>query len=446
MKKNMKEFKLLIIFLVGFSLCNTSFAQETQPVLTLEEAIRTALEKNHDIKISEKSTDILVNNAVKSNAGYLPTVAISGVYNYQNENTYSEFNSTEIPPIDVNNAETQTFNAGINLNYSIYSGGSRKYRFEKLQNQLLVGELQERQKIETTISLVVFQYLNLINFNKSYEINKEAIMLSTDRYNRVKDSYSYGSISKLELLNAEVDLSNDSSTLVQAELDYFKAKNELNVLMGLSPEIDFRIDSTINLQKDLELQTFIDKALTNNSQYLAQKALAEGALSDLRVNNAQKLPNLSLSGGYNYARTEFGASFIRLSENLGWTAGLTLSYNVFDGNRVRRNEQNALLQIESQEIGVDKVEKNIQKEIYNAFQDYESGMSLIKLRKSNLKLAETNFDRSREAFSSGQINGIQLREAQLNLLNAKYTLTLQTLVTKRAEVNLYLLSGALVEY
>lgn len=438
----MRAFKIFLAFLFFHSWV---YSQESGEILSMEDAVNTALENNYDIKISKNNKEILNNNAVKSNADYLPTISLSGSFNYQNQNTYNEFASEQVPPIDRRGAETQSINAGINLNYTIYSGGSRKYRYEKLQNEASIGDLQQRQRIEATISSVLFQYLNLINFYKSYAINQESVLLSNDRYLRVKEGYNYGNISKLELLNAQVDLSNDSSNLVQSRIEFYKGRNELNQIMGIEPGIEYNIDTAIQIDMGLDLQAFLNSTIEKNSQYLAQKRSQESIVKDLKINNAQKLPNLSLSGGYNFARQDIEAGFLRQSENLGWNAGLTLSYNVFDGNRVNRNEQNARIQIESQEISTNKIENSIKKDIYNAYEDYQAGKSLIGLRRSNLDLAKVNYQRSLEAFSSGQITGLELREAQLNLLNARYSLTLQKLQTKTAEVNLFLLSGSLIE-
>lgn len=438
----MKVYNLILAFLIVPFVC---FSQESIGSLSMEEAINLALENNYDIKISENNKEILDNNAVKANANYLPSISFSGSYNYQNQSVYSEFASDQVAPIDRAGAGTQSINAGLNLNYTIYSGGSRKYTFERLKNESLLGELQQRQSMEATIASVLLQYLNLINFYKSYLINQESVLLSNDRYIRVKESYNYGNISKLEMLNAQVDLSNDSSNLVQSRLDFIKGKSELNQIMGIDPGTDYSIDTTIQIDMNLDMEAFINKALDKNSLYLAQKVSTQSNMQDLKINNAQKLPNLSLSGGYSFSRQDIEAGFITQTENLGWNAGLTLSYNIFNGNRVNRNEQNAKILIENQEINTARIENQVKKDIYNAYEDYEAGKSLIGLRKSNLELAEANYERSVEAFSGGQITGIELREAQLNLLNAKYSLSLQKLQTKIAEVNLYRLSGSLIE-
>ncbi len=154
----MKVYKLIPAFIIVPFLC---FSQESIGSLSMEDAIDLALENNYDIKISENNKSILENNAVRANANYLPSISLSGSYNYQNQSVYTEFASDQVAPIDRTGAGTQSLNAGLNLNYTIYSGGSRKYTFERLKNESLLGEIQQRQNIEATLSSVLLQYLNL---------------------------------------------------------------------------------------------------------------------------------------------------------------------------------------------------------------------------------------------------------------------------------------------
>jgi outer membrane protein TolC len=438
----MKAYNILLLSII--TIIRPLFAQEAAEILRMEDAVAIALENNYDIKIAENNKEISTNNAVRANAGFTPTVTANASYNYSNLNTFTEF-ATANPPIDVNNAGTQNINAGVNLNYTIFNGGANKYNFLKLESQRNISEIQSDLSMENTVNSVILQYLNLVNFKNSYLVNLESVRLSNDRYERAKINYSYGNIGKLELLNAEVDLSNDSSTLVQSRIQFEKSIKDLNFLMGSSPDLEYDIDTSIQVGNDLDINSLMEQALAQNTQFLLQKSQVENTEYDLNIARSQKLPNLSLNGGYSYARSDFDASFIRQSENLGWNAGISLSYNIFDGNRVKRAEQNSKVQIESQAINVEKAENNLRKDMLKAHKDYESSKELMDLRNNSLQLAQANYSRSMDAFNTGQIAGLELREAQLNLLNAKYSLQLQKLQTKIAEVNIYYLAGALLD-
>ncbi|HAA16419.1 MAG TPA: hypothetical protein DCE41_33825, partial [Cytophagales bacterium] len=74
-----------------------------------------------------------------------------------------------------------------------------------------------------------------------------------------------------------------------------------------------------------------------------------------------------------------------------------------------------------------------------------TNLELMALSERNVALAQANYERSEVGFGTGQVTGLQLREAQNNLARAKYQLTSQRIQTKQAELSLYFYAGSLVE-
>ncbi len=439
----MKIYSLFLVFLVAIS--RIGMSQEIGDELTLDEAIEIALEYNFDIRIAKNNSEISANNATRGNAGFAPDVSLAGNYNYTLSDSRSEFASPQQEPIDVSGAESVTWGGGINLSYNIYSGNQRVATYRKLQNAYLQGNLRERQTIETVISNVINLYLNAASQLQAYDITRESIDISLDRYNRAQERYNYGTISKLQLLNAEVDLSTDSTSLVQSKLSYEKSITNLNNALGISPDADYAVVDNFQYASDLVISNMIDQAMSNNADYLLAKASLDATQYDLEISRSSLFPRLDLGGGYSYSRTTNDASFLTLTESLGLNAGLTLSYTLFNGGNRNRQIQNAKIAMESQQTTLEKSENTIKTNILNSYEDYLTNLKLIDLTDRNLKLAEANYERSQEAFATGQITGIELREAQINLANAKYNLSLQKIQTKMAEVNLYRFTGKLVE-
>lgn len=419
-------------------------AQDVPELLKLEDAILLALENNYDIKISENQLEINENNFVRGNAGYLPTIGAQASYSYSNQNTRLEFADPNQRPIEVDGAESQNINAGLSLDYTLWNGRGRKFQFEKLGHQRNLSELETKNLAEITCLNIINSYLNISALQSEMKVKQKAIEISAQRYERASENFKYGNINKLELLNAQVDLSNDSSAYLESKLNYGKGINGLNVLLGIDPSLAYEVDSSFAYDEIPEINTLKDQLLQNNSQILAQKYRSYSAESDVNIIGAEKSPSLSFNAGLNYQNAITEGSFLTNNTSIGPNAGLSLRYNIFDGNRVNRNQQNARILKENQAIGEDKLEADLISQLLQAYQDLETGQSLLKLKESNLELANTNFARSKEAYAKGLITGIELREAQLNLLNAEFGLKLQEIQNKQAETNLLFLSGNLI--
>lgn len=435
----MKHCSLIILLLGSITICK---GQPT--MLGIEDVIRLTLENSFDIKISDLNKDIAGNNAVAGEAGYLPTVDFAASYNYSSSDTKTEFANPDQPPIDASGAVTEATNASLNLNYNIYSGGQRKFTFRKLNNQSYQSQIQLRQSIEQAILSVLSQFLSAANQKASLEINKEALDISFDRYERAKENYNVGVFNRLELLNAEVDLRNDSTTLFQSQLDYEKALKDLVNTIGLDPGQQYKLDGSFNFSRNLDVQSLLNEAMQNNASILFSKANKTGADLDLQIAKSNWMPRLNLSGGYAFNRQDFEANFLSSTRDLGWDAGLSLSYNIFDGGSRTRQEQNAVVRQDIQQANIEKAKNQVKTSILNAFNDFETNLGLIPMISRNVRAAAINYERSKEAFNQGQITGVALREAQLNLLNARYQLEARRIQTKIAEVNLHFYSGRLV--
>ena len=443
MKKVMKVFKYLLALLA--LVCIRPLYAQDQDAMGIQEVIALALEKNFDIKIAKNNTLISKNNAEIGNAGYLPTVSLSAGYDYASDDTNTEFADPSLPAIDASGAVTENLNAGLVVNYNIFSGGSRRFTYQQLKNLNYQSELEEKQNIEQVVLDVINQFLQVVSQFDAYRISQESMQISLDRFARAKENYAMGNFSRLELLNAEVDLRNDSSTLIQSGLSYQKSLKTLNNIIGISPDSSYRINSGFDYRENLKAGQLIDQALTQNTDYLVARTSLVNNELDLKIDRGGLFPSLDFSGGYNFRNTSYDANFLSSSENLGWNAGVTLSFNVFDGGRVRRAAQNSQIRIQSQQIAVEKTENNIKTNILNAYDDFVTNLELLSLTQRNLESTTINYERSQEAFNTGQITGLELREAQLNLVNAKYDLSLQRIQTKISEVSLYFYAGGLVE-
>ena len=444
MKKVMKAFKRVHVWLAVIAWSGPLLAQE-QKAVGIEEVIALALDKNFDIKIAKNNTLISKNNAEIGNAGYLPTVSLSAGYDYASDNTTTEFADPSLPAIDANGAVTENLNAGVSVNYNIFSGGSRQFTYQQLKNLNYQSELEERQRIEQVVLDVTTQFLEVVSQYDAYGISQESMQISLNRFERAKENYAMGNFSRLELLNAEVDLRNDSSALIQSGLSYQKSLKTLNNIIGIAPDSSYAINGEFDYKEDLKVGQLIDRALTRNTDYLVARTTLINNELDLKIDKGGLYPSLDFSGGYNFTNTTFEANFLNSTENLGWNAGVTLSFNIFDGGRVKRAMQNSQIRIESQHIAMQKTENDIKTNILNAYDDFITNLELLDLTRRNLESTTINYERSQEAFNTGQITGLELREAQLNLINAKYNLSLQRIQTKLSEVSLYFYSGGLVE-
>ncbi|WP_299387547.1 TolC family protein [uncultured Lacinutrix sp.] len=416
---------------------------KAQSVLTQEEAIKLTLENNYDIKIANNAVEVAENNTSILNSGYLPTLTGNAGATYNLDNNESEFsNGTNTV---LNGAESDRYNASLSLNYTIFDGLGRQYNYKSLKEQYQLSELQARETIENTVIQLFSVYYNVSQSLENVSALEETLKISKDRLVRAEYQFEYGQNTKLGVLNAEVDIVNDSINLINSKQQLKSSKRDLNVVLGNVLEDDFTVETEVDFALQFIKDSLFDKAKTRNIALLqTEKNITISQLA-IKSNKSAYLPTVGLVGTYGWNKNNNNAaSFVAVSTNTGLSAGLNLSWNIFDGGSTITRVRNAKINLETQQLQKDNILISITREFNNVWDDFTNKLEIYNLQENNIVTAQNNFSRTQEKFKIGQVNSIEFRQAQLNLLNAELSKNQAKFAAKLAELSLLQLSGELL--
>ncbi|WP_299337178.1 TolC family protein [uncultured Psychroserpens sp.] len=415
-----------------------------QQVLSTEDAVKLTLEHNYGIQIANNAIEVAENNTSILNSGYLPTLTGNAGAVYNIDNTEAEFTNGEVAVLD--GAESNRYNASLNLNYILFDGLGRKYNYKQLKEEYQLSELQARETIETTILQLFSVYYTVAQLSENTEALEQTIVISRDRLTRAGYQFDYGQSTKLEVLNAEVDINNDSINLINAKQQLKNTKRDLNVIIGNQLSELFDVDTDVNFLFQLNKEDLLAKTKANNVSLLQiEKNIAISAL-DVKINKAtQILPAISLNGTYGWNKNNNNAaSFVAVSTNTGLSGGLNLTWNLFDGGGTLTRIRNSKINLENQKLQKEQLLIDIERNFNNAWDDYQNKLIIYQVQEDNIKTAQNNFDRTQEKFKIGQVTSIEFRQAQLNLLNSELSRNQAKYDAKLAELTVLQLSGELL--
>ena len=414
-----------------------------QQMLTKKEAVKLALDNNYDIKIANNNVQVAENNTSVLNSGYLPTVTGTAGATYNLDNTEAEFsngNSTVL-----NGAESNRYNAGVSLNYTIFDGLGRHYNYKRLKEQYQLSELQARETIENTIVQLFSVYYNVAQLSENLETLDQTLLVTKDRLVRAEYQFDYGQNTKLEVLNAEVDINTDSINIINTKQDLKIAKRDLKLVLGETFTEDFNVETEVDFLLQFKKDSLFEKAKQRNVALLqTEKNIAISQL-DIKSGKSAYLPTLGLTGSYGWNKNNNNAaSFVTVSTNTGLSGGLNLSWNLFDGGATMTRVRNAKVNLETQQLQKENILLSIQRDFDNAWDDYMNKLEIYNIQEKNIITAQNNFDRTQEKFKIGQVNSIEFRQAQLNLLNTELSRNQAKYAAKLAELQLLQISGELL--
>jgi outer membrane protein, adhesin transport system len=417
-----------------------------QTVYGLKDCISVGLERNFSILVAKNDETISKNNYTLGNAGFLPTVDLTGRQNGTLSDSKTNFTD------GTNSVSNGVFNTSTTgsavVGMTIFSGFSALTTYKKLGELNLVGKLNTQLTIENLISDIVSGYYNYILQVQLMNNLKYALILSRERLRIDEDRYLLGSGSKLEVLQSRVYVNSDSSNLSRQNEVIRSAQIRLNEMMAvenLSNEFLSK-DTTIDVNPGLLYEKLLDETLAGNTSL--QIASKNKVISeyDYKLVMSRSYPYLNFSGGYNYNFNTFTKNTTKNQLSNGMNYGLTLGVNLYDGSNKRREIRNSSINRENKDLRYREVEQGVKADLLTIYSAYGNNLRLISLEEQNFQTAKENLDIALERYKLGSLSGIDLREVQKSLLDARERLISAHYQTKLAEISLQLISGKIMEY
>ena len=429
--------KILYRSLLIFFFCIVKI--NAQEVLTMENALKIALENNFEIKIAANNLDIDKTNLAIGNAGMLPKVTANLVDANRIENSTQTLQNGTVNTLD--NAKNNSLNYGVGLDWTVFDGFKMFARLDQLKELQKLGEAQLKRTIILKISEVNAVYFDLVQQQQQLSALDTTIVISTQRLTLAQNRFNIGKASKLEVLNAQVDLNTDKVALLRQKESYANRKIILNQILARDSKVDFKVVDQVKVDDKLVLAELIALAEKQNPQLeseIINKRVSELQLKQIK---ADRYPRINLTTGYNFLDSESSLGFTAAFSARGFNYGLKASLNVFDGFAQNRNEKIAKIQLDNSKIAIEQQSLLLNSELHIAFQTYLTNLELIDLEETNEAIAKQNLSITVDKFRIGTITTIEFRAAQLNYINAKVRNSNAQFQAKLSEIALKELAG-----
>ena len=436
--------RLLISFLFLFSSLFL-LDSKAQKVYSLRDCLEEGFENNYSLRISRNMEEIAHNNATRANAGQLPEVSASLSY------TLGE-NSSDIKSRTGSDSHTrhlfnQWIGAGIDVNYTLFDGFNSSNSYKRLKELELQGETATRIQLEDFIAGLTAEYYNLVQQELRLKNLLFAVKLSKERLRIVEARYSIGNFSRLDYLQAKVDFNADSANYINQQQNVAASRINLNELMAIqdvSSPISIK-DTSINVNISLDYNDLLASTLTTNSSLLSANQNIRLAELNYKIVASRDYPILRLNAGYDYGINLYGSGATRNSANWGAGAGLSLSFDIWDGKR-KNQKRNARVEVLNSELALQQLELTLKSDLANMWQAYLNNLRLLNLERDNLEAAFENYDIAKDRYMLGDLPGIDMREAQKSLLDAQERILTAEYNAKITEISLMLISGKIASY
>ena len=433
-------------YIIATIVCCATTNVLAQQHYTLKSCLEIGLEKNYSLRIVRNEEQISKNNATIANAGYLPTLDLSAGFSGNVNDTETETRSTG-GKAKTTGVFDKTLNAGLNLNWTLFDGFKIQANYARLKELEQQGETLTRIAIEDFIANLTAEYYNYIQQQIRLKNFHYAMSLSKERLRIVEERYIVGNFSRLDLQQARVDYNADRAQYMKQQESVKTSLIRLNELMAnedMTESVTVN-DSIIDLNTLLTFDELWQSTLKSNASLLKSEQNKKLASLEMKAVKSRNYPYLKLNAGYGYTLNKYEISSTSRRDNLGFNFGVTMGFNLFDGNR-RREIKNARIAIENANLQQDDMRQSLRADLSNLWQAYQNNLEMLKLERENLIAAVENHEIASERYMLGNLSGIEMREAQKSLLDAEERILASEYDTKMCEISLLQLSGKITQY
>lgn len=428
-----------ILFLITIiSFFGTSFAQQK---LSFDDAVRIVLKNNYGIRISFAEKKITENNLSLGNAGFLPVVTADA--NLTNNSFTQKQDFTNGTSVKSNGLTSSNLTAGVTLSWTLFDGFEMFVDYNRLKELNKTGELYLKSDIQNAVFDLMNTYFGIIKEQQTIKVIKNTILLSQERVRITQDKKNVGSSSKFEVLQAQSDLNQDSSSLLNEELKLTQLFNKLNRLLGEEPGIVYSVDESIPVNSNLNYSELLENLKKNNTEILLAEQNFNLAKLNTDLAKTDYYPVVSAFAGYNFTGNKPATGLIEKTNTYGFNYGIKASVNLFDGLNTSRSIENALINENILQLQLEDIKSGILNSFENAYKKYLNNLSLVELEKHNLQISAENVEIALERLKLGNLTPFEFRQVQITQLNAETRLLNAIYETKLAEAELLRITGSM---
>jgi len=410
---------LLLVLLMCLSV--NLFAQVDSPqLLTLDEAIRLALQGNRSFQIAQRTLEKARKRVAEARG--------AGNLQLQSNTTYTHYDrvaTARFGPQEVRLGSLESRIVVLTLTQPIDISGVIRSATQSATLGYELSALEYERARNELILQVTSAYLNVARADAFVRVAEEALKNAQERLRITRTQLDTGVASRFDLLRAETQVAQSEQALLNARNQAEIARAALNNLLGrdLNTPVQIAMPEALPLMQSVELGILIQQAQQQRPEVRAAERNLELAKVNIRVAQRGALPTLALNGQWNFNLTPTVFNPRRQI----FTATAILSFPVFDGGITRARVAQAREDLDIAEINLQQVKDGVALEVRTAYLNLRDAQQRLEVARKGLEQATEALRLARIRYEAGVSPQLEISDAELaytqaqtNLVNAQF--------------------------
>lgn len=375
--------------------------------LSLDEAINMALTGNTELRITQKGEDKAEALLREQKAGKRVKVTA---------NTSPRIGKT------TESARSMSMGLGFTATYNIYDGGKHKAGVESREigvRSAVLTTQRQREKLKLDVTKA---YYDAVSAKETQAVRLETVNKYKSHLSDTNNLFNAGAKAKIDVLRADVELTNAEENLIKAKNSYEIALTTLRNLINVDRNENLNLTDKFPFEPfKTQMVDCIAAAFQNRKDLTVARYNLEQKELAVKSAKAAYQPTLDASVGV----TPINATFEPDSSHYsGWDASLSAKWSVLDGGLIKAQVDNAIAERDEAKLNLQKQEEAVDLSIRQSYMNMREAEERLATNKSNVKKAEEESFIEFEKYRAGAGTMLEVIDAEEALTRAKLNLIL----------------------
>jgi outer membrane protein TolC len=391
--------------------------------LDLAQCVALALEQNTEIRRAKEEVKRKEGVAIEVRSQLLPKITAQGNFDYQNKSL-----SGFLVESGFVSADEMNWTAGVRVTQLLFDGGAGLSRTKAAR----IAQSQSVLLLQNTIDQVMLEvrrtvYAVLVN-RSLIDVQDEAVKLREQQLSLQERKFKAGTVTKFNVLTADVELANTMPQLIRARNNKRIAEVQLARILALDYPLEQPDDWSPPVEvvgelpyqpAAVNLETSLINAVNNRPDLRAtkdelrvQQELIKAAKADAFI------PKIVGSGGYDVIQDQSSSSFTKSLQ--GPVANISGTWTLFDGMQTTGRLEQLKAQYAAAEVAVEEKRREIETQVRDAVVKLEEAQEIVVSQQKNVEQARESLRLAEARFNVGAGIQLDIINAQSNLTQAQF--------------------------
>ncbi len=382
--------------------------------LTLRDAVKMALRYNLGVIESGQNAQIARGQRLLALSNLLPQVSAGASENVQQVNLatfgFNKFETAGIPNVvgpfsysSVDGSVSQTL-----FSYEFIQ------RFRAARTAEQAAQLSYQDILDVVTLTVGNAYLQIIETDSRIKAQEAQVQNARALYDRAVDQVQAGTAPRIEATRTEVQLHTEEYNLSIARNNFGIAKLALGRAIGLPLGQQFELADTLPYSDIAPLTTVeaLDIAYKARSDFRSALDSQKSAAQTLSAAKGEPYPVVAVNGDYG----DIGPTFGHSHGDFAFQAGIRVP--LFTGGRIKGDITQAEAELRQRKAETENLRGQIDYDVRTAFLNLNAAKEQVAVAKQNVELANESLARSKDRFTSGVTDSVEVVQAEQALASA----------------------------